>query len=375
MEEYKNGNLPSDNESSTEKIREQNAENRLIRQETAKKHREERLEKERSGGSKKKVKNAGWIAAVVTLSVAVAVLGSLLAYNMYSPTGSFASNSVTEQQSFYELVGYVDAMDVNLSKLVVSKDDEKRQKLLGEVRVQSSLATENLSTLAVKDEDKYYTVKFINQVSDFCKYLSEKLIDGETLSESDIKTLKDMHEVNATLKQHLSELSINLDEGYDFKSLLEGKDGDVIISKFKDLETMSTEYPHMIYDGAFSDGTEGKVAKYLEGKEEITKMQAEDIFKEYFSAYSVKNVELVGESVGEAIETYNLEATDGDGVMISAQISKKGGKLVQFNYFKECSDDKIDLPPRAILPRSFYKRLVTPSLKPFGLPAVATLLP
>ena len=347
------------NEPKAEKIREENAENRLIRQETAKKHRKNHDE----NGKKPKPKNAGWILAVICLSVAVVTLGSLLAYSMYSPTGGVAKNTVNEERNFYELVGYVDAIDVNLSKIVVSKDNEKRQKLLGEVRVQSNLATENLSSLALQDEDKYLTLKFINQISDFSKYLAEKMIDGESLSSSDIETLKKMRDINATLKENLSSLAVDMGEDYEFKSLLEGKDGDLVISKFKELETLASEYPHMIYDGAFSDGTESAVAKYLDGREEVTKMQAEDLLKEYFSAYNLKKVELVGESVGEVIETYNFEATDDSGVMLSAQISKKGGLLVQFNYFKECSEQKIDLESSREVALKFLERAGYKNLK------------
>ncbi len=335
-----------------EKIREQNAENRLIRQNSA------------QNENKNKGKwTKGAVFTAVMLGAVTVILGTLLAFSVFTPVDEYMTTSVTEQQGFYELVSYVDGMDVNLSKLVVSKSDEKRQKLLGEVRVQSSLATESVNRLAIKDEDKYYTVKFINQVSDFSKYLSEKLIDGETFSSSDIETLKSMQKINSTLKLNLSELAINMEEDYDFKSLLEGKDGDVIIEKFKDLEMLATEYPHMIYDGAFSDGTEGKTAKALEGESEISKMQAEESFKKYFSAYGVKNVELVGESKGEVIETYNLEATDSDGVQISAQISKKGGKLVQFNYFKECREDKIDLASSVEIAEKFLTKIGYDGLK------------
>ncbi len=343
-----------------EKIREQNAENRLIRQETAD---NERRQREGAGEKKKRAWTKGAIFTAVILGATTLMLGTMLAFSVFTPIDEYMTTSVTEEQGFYELVSYVDGMDVNLSKVVVSKDDEKRQKLLGDIRVQSSLATESLNRLALKDEDKYYTVKFINQVGDFSKYLSEKLIDGETLSSGDIKTLKSMQEINATLKLNLTELAINMDAGYDFKSLLEGKDGDVIISKFKDLEMLATEYPHMIYDGAFSDGTESKTAKALDGESEISKMQAEETFKKYFSAYGIKNVELVGESTGEVIETYNLEGTDADGVQISAQISKKGGKLIEFNYFKECNDDKIDLATSREIAEKFLNKIGYTDLK------------
>ena len=164
--------------------RQEQAEERRQKRELYAKERRERREKSRGIG--------GWLAAVISLGCAVLVLGGLLAFTVFTPMDEYLAVSTKEQQSFYDLVGYVDAIDVNLSKLVVSKDDENRQKLLGDVRVQSSLATESISSLSIKDEDKYYTTKFINQVNDFSKYLSEKLIDGEKLSSDDISTLKDM---------------------------------------------------------------------------------------------------------------------------------------------------------------------------------------
>ena len=333
-----------------------NNEGHEIRQQRA----ENRLNEKRNNNNNKR--NA-WLAAVVTLSVAVLVLGGLLTFAIFTPIDDQATSTQREQQSFYELVGYVDAMDVNLSKAVVSGDNQKRQKLFNDIRVQSNLATESISSLTIEDEDKYYTTKFINQVGDYCKYLSEKLIDGEELSSLDVETLKSMHKINASIKESLSKLASKIDENYDFKSLYEGKDSDMIISQFSQLESNAVDYPHMIYDGAFSDGTEGDVAKALDGKEEITKMQAEKLFKEYFSSYKIKNVELVGESKGKVIETYNFEGVDEDGVTLMAQITKKGGMLAEFNYFKDCSNDNLDLRGAEELASEFIKKIGYTNMK------------
>ena len=335
--------------------RTQKAEERKQKREMRAQERREKREKSRGIG--------GWLAAVISLGCAVLVLGGLLTYTIFTPMDEYLAVSTKEQQSFYDLVGYVDAIDVNLSKLVVSKDDEKRQKLLGDIRVQSSLATESISSLSIKDEDKFYTTKFINQINDFSKYLSEKLIDGEKLTADDINTLKDMYEVNNSLRLSLSELASKLDENYDFKSLFEGKESDVIISKFKELESNAVDYPHMIYDGAFSDGTTNKTANYINGLEEVTKLQAEEAFKKYFSDYNLKSVELIGETVGEVIQTYNFEGVDDEDVLISAQITKKGGKLVEFNYFKECNDDKISIDKSIEIANNFLEKVGYKSIK------------
>lgn len=335
-----------------ERERELQAEkNRLIRQ----KRREERKKLK-----EKRVKD-GLIAGVITLSVITLMLSGFLTYAMLGGKNNIESGNVSDERSFYELVSYVDGMDVNLSKLVVSKDDEKRQKILGDVRVQSSLATESLSNLSIKDEDKFYTVKFINQVNDFSKYLAEKLIDGESLSSSDINTLKSIRDINKTLKENLIELVNSMGGDKEFSSLL--KDDGEIITMFKDLETLSTEYPHMIYDGAFSEGAQNKTAKAIENLQEITKTQAEETFIKCFSDYRIKDVSVVGEGLGRAIETFNLEGVDDSGVMLSAQITKKGGKLVEFNYFKECSKDNLDLKTSQEVALNFLEKIGYKNMK------------
>lgn len=344
-EKIANGNQENTAFSVGEKEREFDAEQR--------KEKSKFNNEQNSNGKDKKV--GGFIGAIVSLSVAVLILSGALAYVTFTPVDEYMAVTTKEQQSFYDLVGCVDNIEVNLSKTVVSKDDEKRQKLLSDIRVESSIATENLSKMSLKDEDKFYTTKFINQIGDFSKYLVEKLIDGESLTQTDIDTLKQMHEIVYQLKLSLSQLSQDVENNYDFQSLYEASDSDVIISKFKDLESSAIDYPHMIYDGAFSDGTESKTAKYINDMDEISKMQAEQAFKNYFKSYNVKEVELIGETKGKVIETYNLEGVDEDGVTISAQISKKGGKLVLFNYFKECSEDKIDLAKAKEIASEFIK--------------------
>ncbi len=324
--------------------------NRLIRQ----KRREERQKLK-----EKRIKD-GLIAGVITLGVITLMLSSVLTYFMLGGRDVIGGSSVNDERSFYELVSYVDGMDVNLSKLVVSNDDEKRQKMLGDVRVQSCLATESLSNLSIKDEDKFYTIKFINQVNDFSKYLVEKLIDGESLSSGDIQTLKAMRDINKTLKENLAELLDSMGND-DFNSLLTG-DG-AVLTKFKDLETLSTEYPHMIYDGAFSEGAQNKTAKNIENLPEISKSQAEEFFSKFFVDYGVNDVKVVGETTGRAIETFNLEGIDGNGVEISAQISKKGGKLVEFNYFKDCNGDSLDLVTAREIASAFLEKIGYQNMK------------
>ncbi len=324
--------------------REKFADNRAKRLEKSeeKKHKREVKRQERRDRRNKNRGIGGWLAAVISLGCSVLILGGLLTLSYFTPLDDYMMTNTQEQKSFYDLVGCIDNLDVNLSKLVVSNDAEEQQKLLGEVRVQSNLATNNISSLALQDENKYYTTKFINQMGDFSKYLNNKLIEGEDLTNEDKTTLRKMHQINQELKNSLSELASSIDEGFDFRSIYEGKEDNLVISRFIELESNAVDYPHMIYDGAFSDGNKGGKAKALEGYETVSKSQAEELFKKYFKDYNLTETTLNGEAMGKDIECYYLSGVSSDGTALDAEISKKGGKLVLFSHYKECENDVYD---------------------------------
>lgn len=323
-----------------QKIEEKNRIRAEKREEREKIRQEKRRQRQEKGKNSKG--NGGWIAAVISLSCAVLILGGLLTLTYFTPLDEYMSVNTTQQKNFYDLVGYVDNLDVNLSKLVVSNDEHEQQKLLSEVRVQSSLATNSLAELSLQDESKYNTTKFINQVGDFSKYLNNKLIEGQEITSKDKETLRNLHEINLELKNNLLELSSNIDENFDFRSIFEGKDDNLIISKFNELESNATDYPHMIYDGAFSDGVKGKTLKALEGKKEVSKTEVTELYAKYFKNYNVKDITLNGETKGKGVECYDISGVSEDGSVLDAQITKKGGKVLQFNYYKECSGDNYD---------------------------------
>ena len=336
----------------------------LLKREKVEEKRRAKLEKQTNRAVNGKNKGyGGWLAAVISLGVATLILGGLLTYVVFSPVDDYMNYSAQEERNFYDLVGYVDGIDNNLSKVIVSNDDTFKQELLQEVRLQSNMASESLSNLSIHDEEKYYTVKFINQVGDYSHYLSKKLNNGEKLTQKDYEVLSNMYEINKNLKTELNELTLNIDENFNFSSIYEDKKDNLIISKFTDLESVASEYPHMIYDGAFSDGTENDKALALQGLTEIKKIEAEEIFKKVFASYGVKNVELTGETNDKVIKTYNFDADLQDGTVISATISKVGGKVINFNNFREAEEVKYTENDCLTIAEKFIKSLGIEGMK------------
>lgn len=281
----------------------------------------------------------GWLATVISLGTACLVLASILTFYMMGDR-NFASNDFgySYRQNFSDLVDYVDNIDVNLSKVLISNDKKEQQKLFGEISSQSQLAEQGLQNLPIDYENKYNTAKFINQLGDYSKYLNNRLIDGFSITEEEYSNIEMLYERNGVLKDNLLSINNEMKDGAKIEDLFSGSDA-IGVKLFSEMENQSLSYPQLIYDGPFSDGLTNREVKGLTG-EKLSSKQAEEVFKKYFEDYSLNMPEFLGEVNGQ-YEGYNFRAQDENGVEVFAQISRKGGKLLNFNYSKECKEGSL----------------------------------
>ncbi|MBP5686717.1 MAG: germination protein YpeB, partial [Clostridia bacterium] len=117
----------------------------------------------------------GYLAAIITLGIATLILASVLTFNLVMPTESDVTLESSYKKSFYEVMAEVDNMDLNLSKSLNSKDTAAMQGYLLDLAVNSELAENGIQQLPLKDENKFYTSKLINQIGDYAKYILKKL--------------------------------------------------------------------------------------------------------------------------------------------------------------------------------------------------------
>lgn len=347
----------------------QRAEDREYKKETNAKQREEhslsknkRANKNGNNGGKRGV--GGWIAAVVSLGCATLVLSSLLTLSLFTDRLEFSkvnTNSTSSQRAFYDFVGYVDNMETNMAKFFVSSDASGKQRILTSLAVQSNLADEALSELPIMDESKYMTSKYINQVGDYSKYLNNRLIDGYPLTESEINSMRELYKINLNLKKVLSDLSASITESYDFSALSKNDANDLIISQFNEIESGAMEYPSMIYDGAFSDGLLERKPKGIIG-EEITELEAQEIFKNLFGRYGIERIEVTGMVENSGIQCYNLISETEQNGEVYAQISKVGGKLIMFNAYKGCTGLNVGEEESVAIAEEFIQTLGIPDM-------------
>ncbi|MBQ0099712.1 MAG: germination protein YpeB [Firmicutes bacterium] len=281
----------------------------------------------------------GWVTAVVSLGVCSLLLATALTLVFIMPSSTEKDMESLYQKSFFDTATEVDNIDANLSKAIVTSDKSALQKYLVDTAINSELCENDISQLPLEDESKFYTTKLINQIGDYSKYLNNKIIDGEDLTEKDRETLVSLYNANLTLKNSLQKMTQNMDGDYSFVDLIDAKDGDIVLDGFNELQNLSVEYPELIYDGPFSDGKDDRVIKGLNGND-VTKEDAQKVFIETFGGYGLKNIEYQGENSGN-IECFNYQAEIKDDILY-AQISKKGGKLLMFSYSGSCKAINID---------------------------------
>lgn len=277
----------------------------------------------------------GWLAAVIALGVSTIALASALTLTFLMPQEADLAMESVYSKSFYDTVEQVDNIDLNLSKVLATKDQAAIQTYLVDLAINSELAENDIQQLPLQDESKYYTTKLINQIGDYAKYLNKKLIDGQSLSSEDRQTLLRLYQANLTFKQSLQDTLNSMPGDFSFSSMSDGRNGNLVIENFNELQNLSVEYPELIYDGPFSDGLDRKEVKGLTGNN-VTKAEAKEIFKSIFANYSLEDVKDVGETTAQ-LEAYNVEATV-NGENLYAQISKKGGKLIMFAYSGSCKE-------------------------------------
>ena len=278
----------------------------------------------------------GYITAIISLGIATLVLASVLTFTYLMPSESDNIVENNYQRAFYDTVEQVNNMDINLSKILATKDKEAMQMYLLDLSINSELAENNFSILPLRDENKFYTGKLINQIGDYAKFLSKKLIKGEEITSLEKQALQSLYQSNGVLKDYLSRSRENMDENFSFNSMKEGE-GNIVLDNFNELENLSVKYPELIYDGPFSDAKEVDNVKGLTGTE-ISQEEAQDIFLKIFGEYGVKDVQSQGKTMGK-IECYNMCGYI-DKQMLYAQISVVGGKLIMFEYVGSCNETR-----------------------------------
>ena len=294
---------------------------------------------------KVEVNKAYIIAAIV---VFIVVVGGLISGIVNNKNETKTASQNTYNMAFYEVVDYVQNVETYLAKSLISSTPEHGAETLTNVWREANLAQAYLSQLPIESQELANTEKFLNQVSDYSYSLSRKNIYNESLSDEDLKNLKDLHKYSIELENTLNQLSDDINSGRIKWDELTNKGTTAFAQQvstssmdgFSNLEENFHQYSGLIYDGAFSEHITNGEKKGLTGDdidEDIAKQKAID----FIGKDNVQNIESLGFSENATIPEYNFSVKTNSENSISISISKKGGHIVYMNSNRDVNSEII----------------------------------
>ena len=231
------------------------------------------------------------------------------------------------QRALIEAVDALQDVEVRLSKVLVSTGAAQSVSLLSQTARQAGEAQQNLSQLPLRHAAVSDTMTFVNQVGDYAQVLSEKILTGAVLSQTDTEQIAALLSGCAQLNMQLSALSGAILDGTAVEETQMWSD---TVDMSAPLEQAAgsqngIEYPALIYDGPFSDGRHDATPKGLFG-DEVTREQAREAAKRFIGESRVLEIIDAADS-GGTIPAYGFQVRTQDDVL-DVQMSKRGAQLL-----------------------------------------------
>lgn len=165
------------------------------------------------------------------------------------------------QRLFFDVKKHTENVQVNLSKAMASKSKDKNVVLLSRIMNEAYFAQDKLSQMPISHSETAKTAKFLNQAADYSSYLINTHLDGQDLTEDQMKALNELQGNTTAFNKELDKLQESLaDSSFMFNSMInrqenvieEGND-QVFNTSLINIEEQMGKTPELIYDGPFAD--------------------------------------------------------------------------------------------------------------------------
>ncbi len=289
--------------------------------------------------------------AIVTV---IAVFASGAAFYQYRRGEGYKQNMENNyQRAFVELEDYAGNIDVILNKALATNDYLKLAELSEQLWSETALAKSALGQLPIASTELDKTSGFITQVSDYVHALTKKLLNGETITETEREQIATLVEYSDSLNNDLKEMEDSFINGNlqlsskQVKSVFSRSNITNINDSLGAIEKSFEDYPTIIYDGPFAEHILNRKSEIL-SHEEITQQQAHKI-AESFTGVSLK---FSGDSKGN-IPSYIFESEDNT---ICIEVSKNGGKVVMLTNDVTVKNPEIEIEDASKIASDFLKK-------------------
>lgn len=250
-------------------------------------------------------------------------------------------------KSMYLAVSYINNVEVDLAKLLVTSTPKMSAVTLADIWKQANLAKECLEQIPVGQNSMANASKYLTQVSDFSYTLMKQNISDIKLTEEEYEKLKHIYEDSSKLSSNMSDIYDDLNAGRIKWDELEKigneklPDND-ISNSISEVGKTFQNYEGLIYDGAFSDHLLSSEPKFLSQKE-ISEDDAKKYIEEVIlNDEKIEKIEFKGESNGK-IGLYNFDVTLDSKQKRTISITKNDCKLYLMIGDKKVKEQNISV--------------------------------
>lgn len=293
---------------------------------------------------KKKV-NKKVLNVVIFMTFGALIIFSLEITNNFKRQKNLVQDEYNK--SMYLAVSYINNVEVDLAKLLVTSTPKMSAVTLADIWKQANLAKECLEQIPVGQNSMANASKYLTQVSDFSYTLMKQNISDIKLTEDEYEKLKHIYEDSSKLSSKMSDIYDDLNAGRIKWDELEKigneklPDND-ISNSISEVGKTFQNYEGLIYDGAFSDHLLSSEPKFL-SKKEISEDDAKKYIEEVIlNDEKIDKIEFKGESNGK-IELYNFDVTLDSKQKRTISITKNDCKLYLMIGDKKVKEENISV--------------------------------
>lgn len=245
-------------------------------------------------------------------------------------------------KSFDNVASSMNDLEKKLAKVQIVSSKELYATLFTEIWSTSNSLRSEIGQLPLQTDLANDLSKFVTQTGDYCYVLLQNILNDQKITAEQQEQLYNLQQNCATLANELATLRaenkvvfLSAEEQASVEASTEEEN-----SPYTTIKSDIEQYPTLIYDGPFSDSTQNREVKGLNGEKEVTVEQAEEVAKKT-AGRNITNITRDDDVEGK-IAAYTFTVTYDDGTSSTINVTKLGAKplyMIQNNVELESATE------------------------------------
>jgi germination protein YpeB len=260
------------------------------------------------------------------------------------------------QRMFYDVIGNVDTIQSDLSKVNVSNSTKQNIILLTDIMSQSYLAQDKMAQLPLNHKSIGKTEKFLTQLGDYTITLAKEALDDKNLDEKERKKISELQKSAKYLSEELAKVQSEIakdkiqftDIAAKANKKMKKSNANIMATSMIRIEERMGETPELIYDGPFSEHV-GNIKPRLKG-DKIDKDKAKEIASNFLKYKKIKELNYGGRIKNNSIPGYMFNSEN-----VSLSVSQTAGKIVWMVDTRQIGQPSIDKKKALDIAKKFLK--------------------